>query len=290
MCGIAAMLLYPQERPEKIWEEIRQSITENLLANEERGKEATGLAVVQTTGIVTIAKMPLSASEFVRTDQYQAALSEIGPQTTVILGHTRKPTKGSVFCCDNNHPIYTQTVVGIHNGHIENDNEIFDSTGSVRRGEVDSEIIFRLLDNVSHEEEEEVALLAEIEQNLAGLKGKFTFISCDCRRPEHILLVRHLNPLSHYYHPDWQAVIFSSRYIFLRKAFGLEVASQTLKNNRAFLFNAYKLPEAGSEPIASAPLKFTHDGCLTCSFSGQGQTHICKSCTEKKLPTQAIGT
>ncbi|NTV45199.1 MAG: hypothetical protein HGB11_01445 [Chlorobiales bacterium] len=283
------MLLYPQERPEKIWEEIRSSITENLIANEERGKEATGLAVVQTTGRISIAKMPVPASDFVKTDQYSAVLSEIGPQTTAVLGHTRKPTKGTAFCCDNNHPIYTETVVGIHNGHIENDNEIFGNSGSVRRGEVDSEIIFRLLDTVSHEKNDDQSLLCEIQQKLTGLKGKLTFISCDSRQPERLLLVRHLNPLSHYYHPDWQSLIFSSRYIFLRKAFGLKVASQALKNDHAFLFNAYQLPQIGSDPVASAALHFTHDGCLTCSFSGQNQTNICKSCTDKNPAKQVTG-
>lgn len=279
MCGIAAILLHPQERPEAVWQDIRKSITENLLANEERGKDATGLAVVQTNGVIVMAKMPVSASEFVVTEQYLAVLSQIGPQTTAILGHTRKPTKGTVFCCDNNHPIYTETVVGIHNGHIENDSEIFVNTGSVRRGEVDSEIIFRLLDTVSYEKDDESAL-REIESKLAGLKGKLTFISCDKRRPESILVVRHLNPLSHHYHSDWQALIFSSRYIYLRKAFGLQVITQALKNDHAFLFNAYKLPETGSDPVACMPLAFTKNGCLTCSFSALNQAHLCKSCTD----------
>lgn len=280
MCGIAAILLHPQERPENIWQDIRKSITENLLANEERGKDAAGVAVVQTNGTVVMAKMPVSASEFVVTEQYHSVLSQIGPQTTAILGHTRKPTKGTVFSCDNNHPIYTETVVGIHNGHIENDNEIFVNTGSVRRGEVDSEIIFRLLDTVSYENDDEAAL-REIEHKLAGLKGKLTFISCDKRRPESILVVRHLNPLSHHYHAGWNALIFSSRYLYLRKTFGLQVSTEALKNDHAFLFNAYKLPQTGTNPVASMPLAFTKDGCLTCSFSALNQAYLCKSCKDK---------
>ena len=57
MCGIAALLLQPQERTESEWESIRETFSHNLVFNEERGVEVTGCAVIQKDGGVIIQKM-----------------------------------------------------------------------------------------------------------------------------------------------------------------------------------------------------------------------------------------
>jgi glucosamine 6-phosphate synthetase-like amidotransferase/phosphosugar isomerase protein len=70
------------------------------------------------------------------------------PQTaTQVLIHVRDYTKGHPTIAANNHPIRHGTVVGIHNGTIINDDELF-ATDGIERAEpemtVDSEIIFAL--------------------------------------------------------------------------------------------------------------------------------------------------
>jgi glucosamine 6-phosphate synthetase-like amidotransferase/phosphosugar isomerase protein len=61
--------------------------------------------------------------------------------------HVRDYTKGHPSLAANNHPIRHGTVVGIHNGIIENDDELF-ARHEIARAEpsmtVDSEIIFAL--------------------------------------------------------------------------------------------------------------------------------------------------
>ena len=246
MCGIAAILLHPQERPAEIWQAIKESLTHNLLYNQERGDAATGLAVIQTDGQVFLQKMPLSATEFVATYEYEALLNRIGPQTTLLLGHTRHPTKGTPANNDNNHPLQVGAVLGVHNGHIHNDDNLFSYSGYPRQAEVDSEIIFRLLEPISpllpnHD------YLTKIRDQLQWLQGKYTFLACDRRTPARLLVIKHHNPLSIHFQAEWNALIFSSRYVFLRKTFGRAVLHEVLPRNQLLLFDAYTLPKPTEE-------------------------------------------
>jgi len=152
MCGIAAILLHPQKRSPEIWREIKENLSLNLLFNKERGKEATGLVVVQANGQATAQKLPVPSSKFIELPEYEALLNAVNAKTVLLMGHTRRPTQGSPNDSRNNHPLQAGPVLGVHNGHINNDNELY--------------------------------------------------------------------PLSFHYHPKWKALIFSSRYIFLRKTFG----------------------------------------------------------------------
>jgi glucosamine 6-phosphate synthetase-like amidotransferase/phosphosugar isomerase protein len=254
MCGIAAILLNPQERSTKDWQAIRSVFTQNLLSNEARGRAATGLALLCTDGRAMLFKRPLPPSQFVGLKEYRVLLNTIGSQTTLILGHTRMPTKGSPANNYNNHPLKAGPVFGVHNGHIENDDELFCRFSLPRQGEVDSEIIFRLLETVSP-----AALngsyLSTIQPLLQLLKGQFTFLACDQRLPERLLVLKHNNPLCVHFHPEWNALIFSSRYIFLRQAFGRSLTAEALEHDRLMQFDARLIPQQGAQPVWSLKLE-----------------------------------
>ncbi len=251
MCGIAAVLLQPQERPPEFWQAIRQNFTQNLLFNEKRGQEATGLAVLQVDGQVQVAKLPLPASEFVKTAVYHNILAAIGPQTTLVLGHTRLPTKGTPAFHGNNHPIQVGTVLGVHNGRIYNDEALFAQCNCPRQAQVDSEIIFQLLAPHSLAQDN---YLQTVHPALQQLKGEFTFLAGDSRSANRLLVVKHRNPLSIHYHPLWQALIFSSRYVFLRKTFGRAVLTEELPRDRLMLYDSYRLKQSKHNPVIALPL------------------------------------
>ncbi len=253
MCGIAALQLHPQERPAEVWQAIKDTFTRNLLFNEERGRAATGLAVIQADGQVFVQKSQLPASQFVTTPEYHALLNRLNDQTTLLLGHVRHPTKGTPQRNKNNHPLQAGPVFGVHNGHIENDDKLFAAGHYPRRAEVDSEIIFRLLEPLSPAQLNGT-YLAKARVNLQQLQGKFTFLSCRQDAPEKLLLVKHQNPLSLHYHTDWQVLIFSSRYLFLRKTFGRIILAEKIPRDQLMLFDAYLLPECGCRPVDSIPL------------------------------------
>ncbi len=254
MCGLAGTILYPQERPAEIWQAIKETFTQNLLFNEERGQDATGVAVVGQDGAVAIYKRPLPASQFVRTPTYHALLDNLDARTTLLLGHTRKPTKGDPDDLANDHPLHIGSIVGVHNGHIDNDDDLFDRFALPRQAEVDSEIIFRLLaaeqaplDNPTY--------LQKIRPRLQSLQGKFTFLSTDLRVPHKLLVVKHKNPLSLHYHPGWRTLLFTSRYLFLRKTFGPGVINEQIPRDVILLFDALQLPKQTHCPTAQLPLQ-----------------------------------
>ena len=57
MCGIAAILLYPEDRPVEQWQAITQAFSMNLILNEQRGTAATGIAVIDAGGTVALHKV-----------------------------------------------------------------------------------------------------------------------------------------------------------------------------------------------------------------------------------------
>lgn len=238
MCGIAAMLLFPEKRSPQMWGEIQEVFTKNLLFNEQRGKAATGMGIFNSDKTVMVEKQALSAHEFVETSAYQDCLHSLNQNTTLILGHTRKPTKGDPINMNNNHPLQVNHVYGIHNGQISNDDFLFEKWRFSRQAEVDSEVILHLLAEVN-----EISALTAIKSHLQLLKGQFTLLAVDNRCPYKLLVIKHQNPLSLHFCSHWKALIFSSSYLFLRKTFGSVVVKEKFPSNQLSLFNSYLLDQ-----------------------------------------------
>src|SRR5437764_9586410 len=134
MCGIAGYSLAPESAVD------RTVAARALLAGiAERGADAVGFAH-RSDREVTIHKQRSGAS---------ALLERIAvpPEATQLLVHVRDYTKGHPDLSANNHPIRHGSVIGVHNGTIVNDDELF-SRLEIERAEdgmtVDSEIIFAL--------------------------------------------------------------------------------------------------------------------------------------------------
>jgi glucosamine 6-phosphate synthetase-like amidotransferase/phosphosugar isomerase protein len=138
MCGIAGYSLDPRSRVD------RTLAAQALLAGiAERGADAVGYAYRDRSGGVVVQKQRSGAS---------AVLDAVAVPDNVrdVLVHVRDYTKGHPTIAANNHPIRHGAVVGIHNGIIVNDDEIFARPGFARAEPdmtVDSEAIFALLDH-----------------------------------------------------------------------------------------------------------------------------------------------
>jgi glutamine---fructose-6-phosphate transaminase (isomerizing) len=142
MCGIAGFSLSPDSSVD------RTLAAQALLAGiAERGADAVGYAHRSTAGAVRVTKLRGGAS---------ALLDELDvpAETVQALIHVRDFTKGHPEIAANNHPIRHGTVVGIHNGIIENDDELLARYG-IERAEpqmtVDSEAIFALMERREHD-------------------------------------------------------------------------------------------------------------------------------------------
>jgi glucosamine 6-phosphate synthetase-like amidotransferase/phosphosugar isomerase protein len=133
MCGIAGYSLKPDARI------ARTLAAQALLAGiAERGADAVGYAHRAFGEAVSVHKRRSGAS---------ALLSEltIAADAVEVLLHVRDYTKGHPTIPANNHPVRHGHVVGVHNGIIVNDEEIFDQHGFERHEpsmSVDTEAIF----------------------------------------------------------------------------------------------------------------------------------------------------
>jgi glucosamine 6-phosphate synthetase-like amidotransferase/phosphosugar isomerase protein len=136
MCGIAGYSLSSSSNVD------RTRAAQALLAGiAERGADAVGYAYrLPHTGRVAVHKQRSGASELL--DEVSIPL-----EATEALVHVRDYTKGHPSIAANNHPVRHGAVVGIHNGIIANDDELFERHGFARHEPemtVDSEAIFAL--------------------------------------------------------------------------------------------------------------------------------------------------
>jgi len=247
------VLLHPERRSPEVWRAIGNTFTDCFLFSESRGRDASGVAIIWANGICQVLKMAVPASSLVAMDGYGQLLERLGDGVICILGHTRKPTKGSPELNANNHPIRAGHVIGVHNGVIQNDDDLFKAHRFTRSGQVDSEVIFRLLDAPC-------AMSAEtmgsrwLEMRMAELEGTFATLSVDIRRPNLLVALRKDRPLNLHYDGDTRALYFSSRYIYLRKAFGTAVVNETIGDDHGYIFDANQLPRNAWHPTFEFPI------------------------------------
>lgn len=146
MCGIAGFCLNKREHLP-----LASDIVDALLLEiEERGYDSTGMAWSNRNGTF-IRKDAVPAKSFVRRGSTKRVNK--GGVPKVVLLHTRFATQGSKANPANNHPIMHGDVIGVHNGHINNDDSIFKTLGVKRHGQVDSEAAFALLNALSTDEQ-----------------------------------------------------------------------------------------------------------------------------------------
>jgi glucosamine--fructose-6-phosphate aminotransferase (isomerizing) len=170
MCGIAGYSLSPESRVDRTL-----SAQALLAAIAERGADAVGYAWRAESPAVAIHKQRSGASELL--DRI-----EIPGQATQVLVHVRDYTKGHPRIEANNHPIRHGAVVGVHNGIIVNDEEIFERYGFGRAEPemtVDSEAIFALAERFEGSS-----------KVLEQLRGSMATAWLDERRPGVVFLAR----------------------------------------------------------------------------------------------------
>lgn len=111
-----------------------------------RGTDATGVLTVDFKGRWRVRKKDLPASVFI------AGRAGLGKRAQTALIHTRAATQGRPEDNNNNHPIIHGSIVGIHNGIVYNDDDLFGHFKWPRLARVDSEAIFAALNYLPQEE------------------------------------------------------------------------------------------------------------------------------------------
>ncbi len=138
VCGIAGYSLSAESGVD------RRLVAQTLLAAiAERGSDAVGYCCRGDHLPLAIHKQRTGASALLESVTIPAEASDV-------LLHVRDYTKGHPSLAANNHPIRHGSVVGVHNGIIVNDEEVFGRHGFERAEPgmtVDSEAIFALVES-----------------------------------------------------------------------------------------------------------------------------------------------
>jgi glucosamine 6-phosphate synthetase-like amidotransferase/phosphosugar isomerase protein len=169
MCGIAG---YSFDRASTV---SRTLAAQALLAGiAERGADAVGYAY-RESGTLTMHKQRSGASKLLEQ-------VSIAPEATQALIHVRDYTKGHPRIEANNHPVRHDSVTGVHNGIILNDEEIFAAHGFQRQEPqmtVDTEAIFALVDE-----------LGPGKEAMEELRGSMASAWLDEREPDTVYIAR----------------------------------------------------------------------------------------------------
>lgn len=147
MCGILGVAVTGSKHVDG--KQLRRLITAQFKLAESRGKEAAGFAI-RTLDRFGLFKQPWSATQLVKSPEYAALLDEFAGSTIAspfaLIGHSRLVTNGEQSNHNNNQPVGSGKIVGIHNGIICNDRELWrDNPQLQRTSDVDTEVLLALI-------------------------------------------------------------------------------------------------------------------------------------------------
>jgi len=205
MCGIVVGLSFGKlnQKDELIRQRLlRYFTTELLVRTEERGKDATGAAILFEDGKYVGLKRGETVSDFVgllgeTKDCFGSLLKvwkEHDSMGKIYLGHCRQGTIGDKEDNENNHPIKIGNLIGIHNGVIKNHDEIFENLGCKRDGEVDSEAIFRLFEHYTNSGKEPFTM-DMIQSVVKRLEGQYAVTLFNADNVEQVPVFRDNRPV-----------------------------------------------------------------------------------------------
>ena len=145
MCGIFGVV---QKQPRFIHPKEYQKILLSLLHfSQSRGKESSGLAFYNGDCIYVL-KQDIPGNQLIKINEFIDLQQKMTLQTPTraVIGHARLVTNGSMENNNNNQPVIKDGLVGIHNGIITNDNELWRKFSKIPRDyEVDTEILLALI-------------------------------------------------------------------------------------------------------------------------------------------------
>ena len=220
MCGLVGTLLSSRQRSGDELRMIWDLFTRLLVGSEHRGPHATGAALINAGGDYYVSKAPVPASEFAQSREYRLVVDRLDCDTTLLMGHTRWPTRGSHLDNANNHPLVGDgegPCIIAHNGHISNHDSLSRLMNLKREAEVDSEIILRLA--------EKNAVASGIDplgfaQDISRCRGRLSAVVISTGDPTRVLLIRGNQPLEARYHEARGLIAYASEPEILDIAIG----------------------------------------------------------------------
>jgi glucosamine 6-phosphate synthetase-like amidotransferase/phosphosugar isomerase protein len=222
MCGINGMVfLKGVKRDAQMMAKVRFIFDELMVETMDRGEHATGLASFKRDGSYEFHKKNINADKMTTEDEkYREIVANFdGEDTSVVIAHTRYMTQGTATNMDNNHPFDIGNIVGLHNGSAKNDNILFNEYKDkfTRIGQVDSEIVFQLINHYNQDDITLKGLTSALEDT--KLRGLFALAFVHKNNPNMLHLVKQEKPMYIAYWKEAGIVIFNSIDDYIIKAF-----------------------------------------------------------------------
>ena len=223
MCGITGMILGNKNRTKTELENLIDDFNNLTVACTIRGRHATGVYVLNPNGFV-YTKMPLSAEDAIDSDSWKQVMATITNNTIAVIGHVRYYTHGNPSNNDNNHPLLNGNIIGVHNGVIDNYQDL--KTSDI---EVDSQAILDTL-RVDADKLNYGKLNTEvIAESLKKLRGSFAVVVADITQTKNVYLARdNKTPLVYSYNTKDNVLWIASTGQIMRSA-GVHIGSTVPK-------------------------------------------------------------
>ncbi len=176
MCGIFGIM---SGKNSDFSVNLLQETVERLFRfSESRGKEASGIAV-RVNDSIDVLKAPITASRFVKSPEYKRMIrletgNSYSPSETLdipfaIIGHSRLVTNGSAELNSNNQPVIKDGAVGVHNGIIVNQTELWHRFSTLKRQyNVDTEVFLGILQAFRKEKDSLPDAVIDTYRNIKG--------------------------------------------------------------------------------------------------------------------------
>ena len=220
MCGIFGLVATPNAGLSGA--SVRAVIRELFLLSESRGREAAGLATVNDRDIWVL-KRPCPASELIESHSYKQLMADslagLERGGVAMIGHSRLVTNGSLALHDNNQPIISAGLVGVHNGIVANVDELWAQFPQLNRAyEVDTEIVLALIRHYKEagQQEGSQGLVDAVRRSFAQLEGVAN-IALFLEESDDLVLATNNGSLYKTSSPDQSITVFASEEYILRK-------------------------------------------------------------------------
>jgi asparagine synthetase B (glutamine-hydrolysing) len=187
MCGIFGLMVHQDAGYEPAF--IKKSLSTLARLSESRGKDSSGLVFKSEAekqmqvfkGAVTLhylLKRPEVKEQIAKMLGMYQHNSSSGQRTAfAVMGHSRLVTNGSQINDVNNQPVVKDGIVGIHNGIIVNESELWSLHADLERSyEIDTEVMLALIRKYIRSDKDVAAAVSKTVNEIFGTVAAAFFV------------------------------------------------------------------------------------------------------------------
>ncbi len=224
---------------------VKRRIAIGLSFLEYRGYDSAGIALIDEKNKLVSIKVLGKVSNLIKKVTDFKADGKIG------IGHTRWATHGKVTI-ENTHPILNENIAVVHNGTIENNNEIrarLIKQNYQFKGDTDTEVVLNL---IQYYIDNKYSIFDAFKQTIREIKGNYAIATLFAQDNEAIYCAKKGSPLSFSVGDEeiYVASDVNALTLFVDKVVSLE------DGDVAIIFkNKHKILNLANEPVNNVPEK-----------------------------------